>query len=73
MSEQVLFERQGPAAWLTFNRPRARNAMTFEMYEALYACCEEVDADDEIRVLVLRGAGGKAYVAGTDNRQFQAF
>ena len=72
MSE-VLAERRGPALWVTFNRPEAHNAMTFAMYEALHDRCEEADADDEVRVLVLRGAGDKAFVAGTDIRQFTAF
>ncbi len=72
MSE-VLHERRGPALWVTFNRPDARNAMTFAMYEALFEHCEQADADDDVRVLVLRGAGGKAFVAGTDIRQFTAF
>lgn len=72
-TDQLLFERRGSAAFVTFNRPEARNAMTWEMYEALYGCCETVDADDEIRVLVLRGAGEKAFVAGTDIKQFLEF
>jgi len=72
MSE-VLAERRGPALWVTFNRPEARNAMTFAMYEALFALCEQADADDAVRVLVLRGAGDKAFVAGTDIRQFTEF
>jgi enoyl-CoA hydratase/carnithine racemase len=70
---EVLGERRGPALWVTFNRPEAHNAMTFAMYEALHALCEEADADDDVRVLVLRGAGGKAFVAGTDIRQFTEF
>jgi enoyl-CoA hydratase/carnithine racemase len=69
----TVFETDGPIATLTFNRPEARNAMTWEMYEALVAACERVDADGELRVLVLRGAGGKAFVAGTDISQFQSF
>ncbi len=69
----VEWERRGPAAWVTFNRPQAHNAMTFEMYEELHACCERVDTEDEVRVLVLRGAGEKAFVAGTDIRQFLEF
>ena len=69
----VDWERRGPAAWVTFNRPEAHNAMTFEMYEALFAHCERADADDDVRVLVLRGAGEKAFVAGTDIRQFTEF
>ncbi len=72
MSE-VLAERRGSALWVTFNRPEAHNAMTFAMYEALFAHCEEVDADDDMRVLVLRGAGDKAFVAGTDISEFEAF
>jgi len=69
----VSYERRGPAAWITFNRPEAHNAMTFAMYESLYECCERADADDEVRVVVLRGAGGRAFVAGTDISQFLEF
>jgi enoyl-CoA hydratase len=47
--------------------------MTWEMYDALYECCEEVDADEGVRVVVLRGAGDKAFVAGTDIKQFLEF
>ena len=54
----TIFETDGPIATLTFNRPEARNAMTWEMYEALVAACDRVDADEAIRVLVFRGAGG---------------
>ena len=43
------------------------------MYDALYECFEAVDADDDIRVLVLRGAGEEAFVAGTDIKQFLQF
>jgi enoyl-CoA hydratase/carnithine racemase len=70
---QVLVESRGPALWVTFNRPEAHNAMTFAMYEDLFAACERADADDEVRVLVLRGAGEKAFVAGTDISQFADF
>src|SRR3989441_5264548 len=69
----TIFETDGPLATLTFNRPEARNAMTWEMYEALVDACERVDRDDTIRVLILRGAGGKAFIAGTDIAQFQNF
>ncbi len=72
-TEQLLFERRGSTAFVTFNRPEARNAMTWEMYDALYEVCEAVDVDDEVRVLVLRGAGEKAFVAGTDIKQFLEF
>ena len=69
----VTLERRGVAAWLTFDRPEAHNAMTFAMYDRLVEHCETVDADDAIKVMVLRGAGGKAFVAGTDIRQFAEF
>ncbi|MSP95639.1 MAG: enoyl-CoA hydratase [Betaproteobacteria bacterium] len=69
----VLVTRDGPIVTLTFNRPEARNAMTWGMYQRLYDTCEEVDADDTVRVLVLKGAGGKAFVAGTDISQFTTF
>ena len=72
-NDHVLVAREGAIVTLTFNRPEARNAMTWEMYERLYNACEEVDADDSIRVLVLKGAGGKAFVAGTDIGQFTGF
>lgn len=72
-TSEVLVTRDGPIVTLTFNRPEARNALTWAMYERLYETCEEVDADDAVRVLILRGAGGKAFVAGTDISQFKAF
>jgi enoyl-CoA hydratase/carnithine racemase len=71
--DEVLVARDGAIVTLTFNRPEARNAMTWGMYQRLYEVCEEVDADDAIRVLVLKGAGGKAFVAGTDIGQFTKF
>ncbi len=58
---------------VTFNRPEQRNAMTFAMYEGLEEACARADADDSVRVLVLRGAGGRAFVAGTDIAQFLDF
>ncbi len=69
----ALYEQDGPLAVLTFNRPEARNAMTWEMYEAVVAACDAVEADASVRVLVLRGAGGKAFVSGTDISQFTSF
>jgi len=73
MNDEALVSREGPVVTLTFNRPEARNAMTWGMYQKLYEVCEEVDRDDSIRVLVLKGAGGKAFVAGTDISQFTEF
>jgi enoyl-CoA hydratase/carnithine racemase len=73
VAEELLFERDGPMALVTFNRPQARNAITWAMYDGLLAACERVDAEDDVRVMVLRGAGDQAFVAGTDIAQFQGF
>lgn len=72
-TDELVYDRRGAIAFLTFNRPRARNALTWPMYEGLYDCCDHVDADDRVKVLVLNGAGDKAFVAGTDISQFKAF
>ncbi|MEU4477899.1 enoyl-CoA hydratase/isomerase family protein [Micromonospora sp. NPDC023966] len=70
---EILMERQGRALTVTFNRPKQRNAMTWAMYDGLYQACERADADEDVRVLVLRGAGEDAFVAGTDIGQFADF
>jgi len=72
-SPATLFDVRPPLAFLTFNRPEARNAMTWAMYDALVAACEQVDANPEVRAFVLKGAGGQAFVSGTDISQFQSF
>jgi enoyl-CoA hydratase/carnithine racemase len=58
---------------VTFNRPQARNAFTFAMYERLAVICEQANSDRSIKVLVLHGAGDKAFASGTDINQFRAF
>ncbi|WP_455284094.1 enoyl-CoA hydratase/isomerase family protein [Cupriavidus necator] len=72
---QVTLTVQGQVATLTFDRPAARNAMTWTMYEQLATHCRTLAADGNAgaRVVVLRGAGGEAFVAGTDIAQFQQF
>lgn len=57
---------------LTFNRPEARNALTWDMYAALEDACDAADARDDIRVLIIRGSGG-SFAAGTDISQFEGF
>ena len=64
---------EGGVASVTFNRPEARNAMTWAMYEQLQAICEQLRADASVRVVRFQGAGGEAFVAGTDIAQFQTF
>lgn len=70
---EVRLSRDGSVATIVFDRPAARNAMTWLMYEQLAEACARIRGDDKIKVAVLRGAGGKAFVAGTDIAQFQEF
>ena len=72
-AEDLVFEVEDGIGRITFNRPQARNAFTFAMYERLAAICEEANGDHAIKVLVLRGAGDKAFAAGTDINQFRDF
>jgi len=72
-AENLLYEVRDGIARVTFNRPQARNAMLFSMYERLAAICAEIDGDKSIRALILTGAGEKAFAAGTDISQFRAF
>src|SRR5437667_12699448 len=73
MTDLLLLEQDGAVAVVTINRPEARNAMTFEMYEALHDACVRLDTDPGVRVLVLKGAGDRAFASGTDIRQFLDF
>ncbi|MQA07438.1 MAG: enoyl-CoA hydratase [Pseudonocardiaceae bacterium] len=73
MSDELQLTRDGTALHVTFNRPQQRNAMTWQMYAGLVEACETADSDPDIRVLVLRGAGDEAFVAGTDIGQFSEF
>jgi enoyl-CoA hydratase len=70
---EVRLVRDGAVATVWFDRPQARNAMTWAMYEGLAAACAELQADSSVRVAVLRGVGGKAFIAGTDIAQFLEF
>ncbi len=65
--------RDGGVARITFDRPAARNAFTWQMYEELDAICTRLSADPELRCVTFRGAGGKAFVAGSDISQFLEF
>src|SRR6185369_8750224 len=73
MSEDLLYEVREGIGWITFNRPQARNALTFEMYERTAEICSEVGKDDKVKVLVMTGAGDKAFAAGTDISLFRSF
>ncbi len=74
MSEGVVsLHIDGAVARVLFDRPSARNAMTWAMYQQLGAICERLGNEADVRVVCLRGAGGEAFVAGTDIEQFKSF
>jgi enoyl-CoA hydratase len=70
---EVRYVRDGKVATVIFDRPAARNAMTWQMYEQLAQACARMRADGDLRAAVFRGAGGKAFIAGTDIAQFKSF
>ena len=69
----ILIDHRENIAFVTFNRPQARNALTFAMYEGLAALCTAANDDPAIRAIVITGAGEKAFAAGTDIGQFTEF
>lgn len=71
--EELVTERRGAARWVIFNRPQARNALTWNMYTKLLEVCESANHEAGLRAMVLTGAGGQAFVAGTDISQFRSF
>jgi enoyl-CoA hydratase len=73
MTEELIFDKRGDVAWVTFNRPQARNALTFAMYQGLAEICERIGRTREAKVIVVTGAGDKAFAAGTDIAQFKDF
>jgi enoyl-CoA hydratase len=72
-AQDLLYEVRDGIAHVTFNRPQARNALTFAMYERLAEVCAIANGDRSIRAMLLTGAGDKAFAAGTDISQFRAF
>ena len=72
MTDARVEQREAGVLWLTFDRPAARNAMTFDMYQALEDTARRAASDGAVRSLVIAGAGS-AFVAGTDIAQFADF
>src|SRR6187402_2172873 len=71
-SSDLGWDINGSVGVVTFNRPERRNALTWDMYDALVAACDTAEAAGDVRVLIIRGAGG-AFAAGTDISQFREF
>jgi enoyl-CoA hydratase/carnithine racemase len=67
----LLMEKDGPIGWIIFNRPEKRNAVGVETWELMPKYVQDLATDDAIRVVIMRGAGDKAFVAGADISQFK--
>src|SRR5262249_56719807 len=65
----LLMEKDGPIGWIIFNRPEKRNAVGVETWELMPKYVQDLATDDAIRVVIMRGAGDKAFVAGADISQ----
>jgi enoyl-CoA hydratase len=72
MTEKILADVEDGIGWLTFNQPEKRNAMSMEMWQGVADAFESFQADPAVRVVVMRGAGGKAFVSGADISEFDA-
>src|SRR3954470_24094622 len=66
MSDAVIYETRGPAAWITINRPEKMNALNEAVLGGLYESLDRAVADDEVKVVVVTGAGERAFSAGYD-------
>ncbi|TMG77236.1 MAG: enoyl-CoA hydratase [Betaproteobacteria bacterium] len=71
LTERIVAEKQGPVGWLTFNNPARRNAVSIDMWEAIPKVLDRFEGDAEIRVIVLKGDGDKAFVSGADVSQYE--
>ena len=72
MTTAILVQRDGAIATVTLNRPERMNALNQAMWAGLGSAMRELDADNNLRCIVLRGAGDKAFAAGADIAEFHA-
>jgi enoyl-CoA hydratase len=70
-SERMIAEKDGAIGWMIFNNPERRNALSLDMWQAMPVILDEFERDPAIRVVVLKGAGDKAFVSGADISQFE--
>jgi enoyl-CoA hydratase/carnithine racemase len=71
MTDKILVRRDGPIATVTLNNPGKLNALTLEMWVRLGEAMRQLGAEDELRCIVLRGAGNQAFAAGADISEFE--
>jgi enoyl-CoA hydratase/carnithine racemase len=72
MGGRVTVDRRGSIGWLLFDQPERHNAVSVEMWRAIPDLAKQLDADDSVRVVVLRGAGDTAFVSGADISEFES-
>src|SRR5262245_5953423 len=72
-TDELLYEVNGAVGVVTFNRPAAHNALTFAMYDRLGEICASLAGDGPVKALIVTGAGGRAFAAGTDISLFRDF
>ncbi|WP_193179655.1 enoyl-CoA hydratase [Nisaea sediminum] len=72
MTDKILTSQDGNIARIVFNQPEKRNAVSLEMWEAVEKALDAYKDDDAVRVLILSGAGGKAFVSGADISKFES-
>lgn len=72
MTDKILTEQSGDIARIIFNQPEKRNAVSLEMWQAVEAALARFAEDPEVRILILSGAGGKAFVSGADVSKFES-
>lgn len=72
MTDKIISRREDGIGHLIFNNPEKRNAVSLEMWQAVEDTLDRFEGDDEIRVVVLSGAGGRAFVSGADISKFEA-
>lgn len=72
MTDKMLSHKDGKVAIMTFNNPEKHNAVSFDMWEAAEKILDDFVADPAVRVIVLTGAGGKAFVSGADISKFES-
>jgi len=71
VSSKMLFDKDGGIGRIVFNNPARHNAVSLDMWQAVGQIMEDFESDPEIRVIVLSGAGGKAFVSGADISEFK--
>jgi enoyl-CoA hydratase len=71
LTDRIIARKEGPVGWLIFNNPERRNAVSVDMWQAIPSVLSQYESDPEVRVIVLAGAGDKAFVSGADISQFE--